>query len=37
VGTLAGRRVLAWIPERVFRRLVALLLFALGGWMIVHG
>jgi uncharacterized protein len=37
VGTLAGRRVLAWVPEQVFRRLVAGLLFALGGWMILHG
>ena len=37
VGTLAGRHVLAWVPEQVFRRLVAVLLFALGGWMIVHG
>jgi len=36
-GTLAGRHVLAWVPEWVFRRLVAGLLFALGGWLIVHG
>lgn len=37
VGTLAGRRVLAWVPEPVFRRLVAGLLVALGGWLILHG
>ena len=37
VGTLTGRRVLAWVPESAFRRLVAVLLFALGGWMILHG
>jgi len=30
IGTLAGGRVLARIPENYFRRLVSLLIFALG-------
>jgi uncharacterized membrane protein YfcA len=37
LGTLTGRRLLARVPEAAFRRVVALLLFALGGWMILHG
>jgi uncharacterized membrane protein YfcA len=37
LGTFAGRRVLARVPDATFHRLVALLLFALGVWMIVHG
>lgn len=37
VGTLAGRRVLARVPEPIFRRVVSILLLALGGWMIGHG
>jgi len=36
-GTLAGNRVLRRMPERTFRRLVSLLLLALGAWMILHG
>src|SRR6266540_6498189 len=36
-GTLAGRRVLSFVPEPVFRRLVSVLLLALGAWLIVHG
>jgi uncharacterized membrane protein YfcA len=36
-GTLAGRRVLGFVPEPVFRRVVSGLLLALGAWMIVHG
>jgi uncharacterized membrane protein YfcA len=36
-GTLAGNRRLGRIPERTFRRLVSLLLLALGAWMILHG
>ncbi|HEX9367597.1 MAG TPA: sulfite exporter TauE/SafE family protein [Vicinamibacterales bacterium] len=36
-GTLAGRRVLSFVPEPVFRRVVSMLLLALGAWMIVHG
>jgi len=30
IGTLAGERVLARIPENHFRRLVSLLIFVLG-------
>ena len=33
-GTFAGRRALARVPETAFRRVVAGLLLALGGWMI---
>lgn len=29
-GTLAGTRLLSWIPERVFKRLVSALIFCLG-------
>lgn len=36
-GTVAGRRLLAGVPEIVFRRTVACLLLALGVWMIMHG
>lgn len=36
-GTLAGRRLLAGVPETIFRRIVAVLLLALGAWMIAHG
>lgn len=36
-GTIAGRRVLARVPEAMFHRVVALLLLTLGVWMIVHG
>ncbi len=37
VGTLAGERVLGRIPERVFRTLVALLILALGVYMLTRG
>lgn len=37
VGTVAGRGVLARVPDRLFRRLVAVLLLALGAWMIARG
>ncbi len=37
VGTLAGERVLGRIPERVFRTLVALLILALGVYMLIRG
>jgi uncharacterized membrane protein YfcA len=33
-GTLLGRSLLANVPEPVFRRLVAVLLLVLGGWLI---
>lgn len=36
-GTISGRRVLARVPEHAFHRVVAVLLLALGVWMIVHG
>ena len=36
-GTLVGRRVLTHLPEAMFRRVVALLLLALGTWMTLHG
>jgi uncharacterized membrane protein YfcA len=34
VGTAAGTRLLGWIPDRLFRRLIAVLLVTLGGYMI---
>jgi uncharacterized membrane protein YfcA len=37
VGTISGRRLLARVPESAFHRVVAVLLLALGVWMIVHG
>lgn len=36
-GTLLGSRVLAWIPERSFRRIVAVVLAVLGAVMVVRG
>lgn len=36
-GTVAGIRLLGGVPEYVFRRIVAVLLLALGVWMILHG
>ncbi|HYN64806.1 MAG TPA: sulfite exporter TauE/SafE family protein [Candidatus Limnocylindrales bacterium] len=36
-GTLVGNRVLAWIPERSFRRVVAIVLAVLGTVMVVNG
>lgn len=37
IGTLAGRRILADVPEPLFRRVVAVLLVTLGLWMVLHG
>jgi uncharacterized membrane protein YfcA len=37
IGTIAGARLLKRVPERLFRRLVAVLLLALGAWMLVRG
>ena len=37
VGTVAGVRVLRGIPERAFRRIVALILLVLGAYMIARG
>ncbi len=36
-GTLLGVRALRWIPERIFRRIVAVILLALGAYMVVAG
>jgi uncharacterized membrane protein YfcA len=36
VGTLAGIRLLPRIPEAAFRRLVAILLLALGAWIVLR-
>ena len=35
-GTLLGSRVLRWIPESAFRRVLAVILAALGTWMLVR-
>jgi uncharacterized membrane protein YfcA len=37
LGTIAGRRVLARVPDVAFHRVVAVVLLVLGVWMIVHG
>ena len=37
VGTVVGNRALGRIPERYFRRIVAIVLAVLGLWMIVRG
>jgi uncharacterized membrane protein YfcA len=37
IGTLIGSRVLRNVPDRQFRTVVAVLLLALGTWMLVHG
>jgi hypothetical protein len=37
IGTAFGTRVLGWVPQRVFRRMIAVLLVALGLYMIVAG
>jgi uncharacterized membrane protein YfcA len=37
IGTIVGERVLRGIPERLFRRIVAVLLLILGGYMILGG
>ena len=36
VGTLIGKKVLGWIPQRTFRLLIAAVVLALGLWMFVH-
>ena len=35
-GTVLGSRLLVWIPQRQFRRVVAVVLALLGLWMIAH-
>lgn len=37
IGTLTGMRVLRHVPDRQFRRIVAVLLLALGTWMLFAG
>jgi uncharacterized protein len=37
VGTLAGMRLLKHVPDALFRRIVAVLLLALGAWMLRDG
>ena len=37
IGTIAGSRLLRRIPERTFRRIVAVLLLALAAWLFVRG
>jgi uncharacterized membrane protein YfcA len=37
IGTAAGTRLLQRIPQRLFRRSIAVLLLALGSWMVVAG
>jgi len=36
VGTLVGTRLLRWIPENIFKRIVGLLVLAIGIYMLVH-
>ena len=36
LGTLLGKKVLGWIPERSFRLLIAGVILLLGLWMFVH-
>ena len=35
-GTLIGKGILGWIPERTFRLLIAAVVLALGVWMFMH-
>lgn len=36
IGTLIGKKLLGWIPERSFRLIIAAIILALGLWMFVH-
>jgi len=36
IGTLMGKKLLGWIPERSFRLIVAAIILALGIWMLVY-
>jgi uncharacterized protein len=36
LGTLTGMRLLPFVPDRAFRRVVAVLLLMLGGWMVLR-
>jgi uncharacterized membrane protein YfcA len=37
IGTVAGSRMLRSVADRTFRKVVAVLLLALGTWMVLHG
>ncbi|HXT00488.1 MAG TPA: hypothetical protein VN915_07415 [Elusimicrobiota bacterium] len=37
LGTVLGKRALGWIPEALFRRVVAVLVLALGVYMLAQG
>jgi uncharacterized membrane protein YfcA len=37
IGTLVGERLLRWLPEKLYRRLVAALVLALGVFMLLRG
>jgi uncharacterized membrane protein YfcA len=37
IGTAFGTRVLGWVPQRIFRRVIAVLLIVLGFYMMVAG
>jgi hypothetical protein len=36
LGTIAGKKILGWIPERTFRLLIAAIVLVLGIWMFLH-
>jgi uncharacterized membrane protein YfcA len=36
VGTVIGKKILGWIPERAFRLLIATVVLVLGIWMFLH-
>jgi uncharacterized membrane protein YfcA len=36
LGTVIGKSILGWIPERTFRLIIAAIVFTLGVWMFVH-
>ena len=36
IGTLAGKPLLKRIPERPYRTIISVIIFALGIWMLVH-
>lgn len=37
IGTAFGTRILGWVPQRIFRQVIAVLLLALGVYMMVTG
>jgi len=36
LGTVIGKRILGWIPERTFRLIIAAIILLLGIWMFLH-